>query len=152
MVHELEQVGSIEFLLLTPRLFKLIRAALARTQSFEDFAFAVSLLVGLGGLLTERFEAANFVLELEAELAELVAEEAGELEFGGGTSGGEAGRVGEGRVGEIAFELRECFARPGELQRGFLQSEGALALNALAESKQGRKRETESHKFRRRAP
>src|ERR1035438_8796997 len=120
MMPALQQVCGIEFLLLAPRLFELIDAALSLSQGFQHLAFAESPLIGLNGLLTECVEAANFFLKLNAKLPVLVAEEAGELEVGSSTSSGQAAQVGEGGVDQKAFEPRECFLGARQLQRSVL--------------------------------
>jgi len=98
MMPALQQVGGIEFLLLTTGLFLQIGAALAGAQGFEDLAFAIGLMVSPERLLPQEFEPANVRLEFLAEVLQVLAQNSGKLEFGASASGGERGGVGPRRV------------------------------------------------------
>lgn len=148
MMPALQQVDSIEFLLLAAQLFLLVGAALASTQSLEDLAFAVGLMVFAGRLLAQEFELADVRLEFLAEAMQILPENGSELQFGGGAPGGERGRVGLSRAGEKALKLRQGFLGAGDLQVGLLQGERTLAFDALTEAEQRGENETEGHNFR----
>jgi len=60
-------------------LFLLVGAALVGTQGFDDFAFAISLMVFAGRLLALKFELADVRLELLAKVMHVLAENGSEL-------------------------------------------------------------------------
>ena len=115
-------------------MFLLVGAALAGAQSFEDLAFTISLMIFAGRLLAREFELASVGLKFLAEAMQVLTENGSELEFGGRASGDERGGIGLSGVGEVAFQLRQCFLGTGDPEIGLLQLEGALAFDALAQA------------------
>ena len=59
MVPALQQISSVELLLFAAQSFPIVNAALPRTQRFENFAAAISLVIFGGGFLTLQFEFLN---------------------------------------------------------------------------------------------
>ena len=146
VVPTLQQKGGVEILLLAPELVELVGAALTGADRFERLAFAQGLLVGARGLLAQRFEAPDFVLELETKVVELFAQQAGKLKFRRGTSGGKRGRIGPCGIREKPFQPSHGFLSADHVERSSLQRERALVLKALTQAKEGRECETESHR------
>ena len=128
----LEQKGRVEFPLLTAQLFDMVGAELMRAQRFEGLAFTVSLLVGARCLLAQAFETPDFLFKLQTKPLQLLAEQAGKLEFGGGASGGKRSGVGEFGLDEKAVKLGERVLRSGEIEGSLLQGQRALAFEASA--------------------
>jgi len=100
MMPALQQMDSIELLLITAQLFLLIGATLPRAQRFEDLAFAIGLTVCGESLLAQQLESADIGLQFLAEVKHVLAKNSSEPEFGASTSGGERGGVGLRRVGK----------------------------------------------------
>ena len=82
----LKQISGIEFPLLTAQLFLLMDAALAGTQSFEDLAFAIGLMIFAERLLAQEFELEYLAPEFLAEQMQVLAENGSEVEFGSSAS------------------------------------------------------------------
>ncbi len=127
----LEQIIRILFLLLASCLFLLVDAALAGAQGFENLAFAISLMICTERFLAQEFELPNVGLQFFTEVQQVFAQNCGELEVRGGASGAEPSGIGLSGVSKIAFQLRQSFLSARDLEIGFLQIEGALALDAL---------------------
>lgn len=145
MMPALQQVRGIQFLLLTAGLFPLVFAVLPRTQSFEDFTFAVSLLVRSGRLLPQDFELVDVGLQFLAKAMQILTEDGSELEFGSGSPGKQASGIGTRGIGEEAVQLRQPILGPGDCEAGLLQLESALPFDAFAEAEEGIESEAERH-------
>jgi len=141
----LKQISGIEFPLLVAYLFLLIDTALAAAKGFEDFAFAIGLMIIAERFLAYEFELEYVGLEFLAEDMQVLAEDGGELEFSGAASSLERDGIGPRGLGQGAFQLREFFLGTRDLEIRLLQFEGTLAFDALTQAEQGSECEAESH-------
>jgi hypothetical protein len=116
----LKQIIRILLLLVAACLFLLVDAVLASAQSFQDFAFPISLAVSAERYLSKRFEFPKVRLQFLAKVQQVLAQHGGELQIRSRASGAQAPGVGLGSLVEGALQSRECFLGARDLEVSFL--------------------------------
>ncbi len=144
-VPALHQEGSVNLLLLTPRLFHLICAVLPGTQRFKNLALCQRPLIGLCRFLAQSFQAVNFVLHLNTQLLQLLTQKKSKVKIRSHASGRERAQIDLSRLFQEAVKPDKSFLGPCHMQRSLLQGERPLVFETLAKLKQRRKRKTKSH-------